>query len=119
MAAIIIPNGTSFGAMTNQVVGRLASLETTITRLQEGIATASSGYTGTPGTQFEAPVPSASGAGPMMTTNNFGIVPNPDDPGKQGTDYAYAVEQLRVQWATFWEAAQPYIAQLDNGQASF
>ena len=115
MAAIIIPNTTNFGAMTNQVVGRLASLDTTIKRLSEGIATASAGYEGVPGTQFEAP------SGGMMMPggqNNFGILPS-DTPGEQGESYRYAVDALKAQWDTFWAAAQPYIAQLDNGSASF
>lgn len=113
MAALIIPNSTNFGSMTNQMVSRIASLDSTIKRLSEAIATASAGFTGTPGTQFEAPIPTGT-PGPFVQ-NNFGIVPNPDDPGKQGTDYAYAVGRLHEQWATFWAAAEPFVAALDNG----
>jgi len=117
MAAIIIPNSTSFGAMTNQMVGRLASLDSTVKRLSEGIATASAGYEGVPGTQFEAP--SASGLmTPVSGQNNFGIVPS-GTPGEQGESYRYAVDALKAQWDTFWAAAQPYIAALDNGQGSY
>lgn len=83
-----------------------------IPRLSEGIATASSGYEGVPGTQFEAP----SGSAAMLpgSSNNFGIVPS-DTPGEQGESYRYAVDALKAEWDTFWGAAQPYIAALDNG----
>ena len=115
MTAVVISNQTSFGSMTNQSVGRLISLHTTLERLKDAVATASSGYTGTPGTEFEA----APGfAGPPGGGNNFGVSPDPAEPGKAGTDYAYAVNQLTTQWATFWAAAQPYIEQLDNGTPS-
>src|SRR5580765_4388377 len=118
MAAIIIPNGTTFGGMTNQAVSRLVSLNSTMLRLQEAIATASAGFEGTAGTQFEAPSPGAGGM-PVVAQNNFGIAPDPETPGKQGTDYAYAVGRLQEQWATFWAAAEPFVAQLDNGTPGF
>ena len=111
MTAVVINNQTSFGQMTNSAVSRLLSLNTTMERLKDAVATASSGYAGIPGTEFEA----ATGAPSHMTTNNFGVQPNPDEPGANGTDYAYAVNQLTAQWATFWTAAQPYVEQLDNG----
>lgn len=110
MAAILIPTSTNFGAMTNRMVSQLASLETTVNRLSEGIATASSGYEGVPGTQFEAP----SGLMTPGSQNNFGIVPS-DTPGEQGESYRYAIDALKVEWDKFWAAAQPYIAALDNG----
>lgn len=115
MAAIIIPNGTTFGGMTNQMVSRIVSLNSTLLRLQEAIATASAGFEGTPGTQFEA----ASGGMMPMPQNNFGIAPDPDNPGKQGTDYAYAVGRLNESWAAFWTVAEPFVAQLDNGTPGF
>lgn len=112
MAAIIINNNTSFGGMTNQTTARLVNLNSQIPRLQEAIATASSGYTGTPGTQFETPIP---GANEPAMPNNFGVSPDPAAAGAQGEAYAYAVGVLAEHWATFWEAAGPSIEQLDNG----
>jgi hypothetical protein len=111
MTAVIISNQATFGNMTNTAVSRLLSLNTTLERLKDAVATASSGYPGTPGTEFEA-------ATLLPGNNNFGVQPNPDEPGANGTDYAYAVNQLTAQWATFWAAAQPFIEQLDNGTAS-
>ena len=113
MAAIIISNSTTFGGMTNNAVGRLISLQTTMQRLKDAVATASSGYTGIPGTQFEG----VSFGGPTPG-NNFGIQPDPENPGVKGTDYEYALNQLTAQWDTFWTAASPFIEQLDNGTAA-
>lgn len=97
--------------MTNQMVSRFAGLDSTLKRLTEAIATASSGYAGTPGTQFEAPISQL----PPAPTNNFGITPDPNTPGQKGQDYAYAMERLHDEWTTFWTAAEPFIAALDNG----
>jgi hypothetical protein len=114
MAALIIPSQTSFGGLTNQVITRLLQTNGNIERLKDAIATASSGYTGTPGTQFEA---QTMNAGMYMAPNNFGVQPRPDpeEAGANGTDYAYAVNILAEAWATFWAAAEPSINQLDNG----
>lgn len=103
-----------FGQMTNQLVGRLIGGNSQMVRLQDAIATASSGYGGVPGTEFEAPV--TGNQGPLGNPSNlFGVVPVADEPGKAGTDYAYAVNSLATAWATFWATAEPYIEQLDNG----
>ena len=116
-ATIISPTGSyTFGQMTTSMVSRLISCNSQMERLADAIATASSGYTGTPGTQFEAP----SGAvgtplGATPGTNLFGVVPDPAEPGRNGTDYAYAVNSLEAAWQTFWTAAEAYINQLDNG----
>jgi hypothetical protein len=112
MAALVIPNMTPFGSMTNQTTSRLLTLNTTIERLKDAIATASAGYTGTPGTEFEA---APMGSNMMTAPNNFGVQPDPETPGKNGTDYAYAVGVLTEQWALFWAAAEASINQLDNG----
>jgi hypothetical protein len=111
MAALVIPNSTPFGGMTNQTTSRLLSLNTTIARLKDAVATAASGYEGTPGTEYEAGGMSAN----MWVQNNFGVAPKPDEPGAQGTDYAYAVNQLVAQWETFWPLVEPFVSQLDNG----
>ena len=115
MAAIIIPSSTSFGGLTNQLVGRMISTNTQLERLKDAIATASSGYTGVAGTQFEA---GGMGGVGGYQQNNFGIVPDATTPGKNGTDYAYAVDILAQAWATFWAAAEASINQLDNGQGT-
>jgi len=117
MAALIIPSSTSFGGLTNTTVGRLLQINTSMERLKDAIATASAGYAGTPGTQFEAAM-MMSGPGAMNTyagPNNFGVQADPAEAGKNGTDYAYAVNVLASAWATFWTAAEPSINQLDNG----
>lgn len=103
MATTIISNQTPFGSMTNRVTGQALSLNNNINRLGEAIATASAGYDGTPGTQFE-------GAG-----NLFGVQANPNSPGANGIAYQYAVDELRNAWETFWTTALPYLKQLDNG----
>jgi hypothetical protein len=103
MPTTIISNQTPFGGMTNRVTGGSLSLNNNINRLQEAIATASAGYEGVPGTEFEGP------------GNLFGVTPAPDTPGAQGTAYAYAVGELANHWTTFWTAALPYLKQLDNG----
>jgi hypothetical protein len=117
MTATLYAQGNyPFGGMTSQTVSRLIATNTQMQRLQEAIATSSSGYTGTPGTEFEAP---ATGTpGPLTNpTNLFGVVPS-DVPGEQGQAYAYAVNSLHAAWITFWAAAEPFINQLDNGSTS-
>jgi len=112
MTATVISNMATFGAMTNNAVSRIISLNTTMMRLKDAVATASSGYSGTPGTEFEAPV---GGISNPTTSNNFGVQPDPENIGARGTDYSYAINQLAVQWEAFWAAAEPYVEQLDNG----
>jgi hypothetical protein len=118
MTATIISNSGNytFGQMTTQLVSRLIAANTQMVRLAEAIATASSGYEGTPGTQFEAPSGNvATPAGTAPGTNLFGVIPDPAELGRNGTDYAYAVNSLEAAWQTFWTAAEPYVNQLDNG----
>lgn len=116
MTSLVIPNQTTFGQMTNSVVSRLAGLNTTVLRLNEAVTTASAGYAGTPGTEFEA---ATMGMG-MAQANNFGVQPdpNPANAGVNGVAYADAVTQLTAQWAAFWAAAAPFIRTLDNGMAA-
>lgn len=109
MTALIISNNVSYGQMTNQIIGRAHALNATIPRLQEGIATASSGFEGIPGTQFEV------GGGGNGTGSLFGVQADPANPGQQGTAYSYAVGQLLAEWAKFWTAAEAYVSALDNG----
>ena len=89
MTSLVIPNQTTFGQMTNSVVSRLAGLNTTVLRLNEAVTTASAGYAGTPGTEFEA---ATMGMG-MAQANNFGVQPdpNPANAGVNGVAYADAV----------------------------
>jgi hypothetical protein len=112
MAALIIPNNTTFGSMTNQTVSNLLKLNTTMARLKDALATASAGYEGVAGTQYEA---ATMGMNMPMSQNNFGIVPKVDAAGANGTDYEYAVNTLTAQWDTFWAAAEASVNQLDNG----
>jgi len=112
MASLVISNQTTFGGMTNNAIGRLISLQSTMERLKDAVATASSGYTGVPGTEFEGMAFGGPGA------NNFGVSPDPENPGLRGTEYAYAVNSLSEQWIAFWALAQPFIEQLDNGTAA-
>jgi hypothetical protein len=116
MTATIIATGNyPFGNMTTQTVSRLIATHTQIGRLRDAIATASAGYTGIAGTQFEA-LPAT--GNPNAATNLFGVVPDPAEPGRNGTDYAYAMNSLEAAWQTFWTAAEPFIEQLDNGGTS-
>lgn len=112
MATTVISNNMpyTFGQMTNRLIGSLIQGNTQIRRLQDAIATASSGYTGAEGTEFEI--------NNMMAgaSNLFGVVANPDAPGEQGKAYSYAIGELHTAWLAFWQVAQPYVEQLDNGQ---
>jgi hypothetical protein len=136
LTTLVISNAPQypFGAMTNSAVSRLISLNATLARLDEAITTASSGYTGTAGTQFEiqpgaAPTPAATpmaappiiGGAPLANATAiptlFGVVAS-DTPGEQGVAYRYAAEQLWAQWQAFWAAAAPFIEQLDNGNVA-
>jgi hypothetical protein len=115
MAALIIPNSTPFGGMTNQTTSKLLALNTTMARLKDAIATAASGYAGVAGTEYESP---SMGMNMMPQQNNFGVVPDPAEAGGNGTAYAYAVNTLIGHWETFWTAAEASISQLDNGGSS-
>jgi hypothetical protein len=102
MTATIISNTPPFGAMTNRTVAGLHEANDLILRLKEAVATAASGYQGTPGTEYEG------------DNTNFGVVAG-TTPGEKGSDYAYAVDQLANAWTTFWTEALPSIQQIDNG----
>jgi hypothetical protein len=117
MTAIIISSSGMypFGTMTSQMVARLIAANAQVGRLQDAVTTASNGFTGTPGTEFEAPVVTGSPGVIPSATNLFGVTPNPDTPGAQGVAYADAVTSLATAWATFWTAAAPFVEQLDNG----
>lgn len=123
-ATMFSPNAMQypFGQQTSQAIGRLVGLNTAMARLGTAIATASSGYDGVNGTQFEAapmgaPMAPAPAVAPVGQ-NLFGVIPDPDQPGKEGQTYAYAMGRLSEEWTKFWDAAKPFIEQLDNGQTS-
>lgn len=109
----------NYGQMTNQAIGRLISLRATMERLKDAIATASAGYTGIDGTQFEiGNPPDSTGPSPAsigLNQNLFGVQASAT-PGEQGSAYRYAMDSLNTAWDAFWTAAAPYIEQLDNGQ---
>jgi hypothetical protein len=102
MSSIIISNSAPFGALTNQTIADLHTVSEAMERLQAAVASASSGYTGTPGTEFEGP------------NNNFGVTPSAT-PGEQGAAYSFALDTLAADWNTFWTSAKPSIDALDNG----
>lgn len=112
MTAIIISTQGNYtwGQLTNRMTGAMVQCNTNIERLKEAIATASAGYEGTPGTQFEI-----SSTMSTVPNNLFGVVADPDEDGKHGQDYAYAMGRLHELWGTFWEQAKPFVQQLDNG----
>ena len=105
MTATVISNTAPFGQLTNQTVADLYTLAEAIARLQAAVASAASGYTGVPGTEYE-------------DGTNFGVAADPATPGAKGSDYAYAIDQLATQWTTFWGASKDFIKQLDNGVRS-
>ena len=114
MAAIIISNQNPYawGQLTNRMIGGVINANTNIQRLNDAIATASAGFSGTPGTQFEIPAAGTMGG---AADNLFGVQAS-DTPGENGQTYSYAVGRLQELWATFWADAQQYVEQLDNGQ---
>ena len=112
MVSLVISNSATFGQMTNSVVSRISGVHTSILRLNEAVATASDGYTGTPGTEFETVPPSTM---TPLTQNLFGVQADPNTPGVNGQAYADAVTALTAQWQTFWTAAQPFLKVIDNG----
>lgn len=113
MTATIISNMMPYtwGQQTNQVIGKIVTLQQQLGRLNEAVATASSGWQGTAGTQFEI----GNTTDTAGNQNLFGVQADPATPGAKGEDYSYAIGQLWAAWSTFWTAAQPYIEQLDNG----
>jgi hypothetical protein len=115
MAALIIPQSTSFGGMTNQIVSRIIGLNTQMERLKDAITTAASGYGGVAGTEYEAGGYSMVAPNAMSGPNNFGVQPDSTEPGANGLAYAYAFNVLSEQWSIFWAAAEASLAQLDNG----
>ncbi len=116
MAALIISNNPpyTYGVMTNQTIAALVSTQGKLERLKEAIAVAASGYQGVPGTQYEL----SPGSGLVNPPNLFGIQPS-ETPGEKGSEYSYAAGRLGEEWAKFWAAAEPFIAQLDNGTGTF
>lgn len=119
MTATIISNSGQypFGMLSNQMVSRMIALNTTVLRLSEAVATASAGFEGMAGTEFEIIVGMAKPEAPAVP-NNFGVQQDPNAPGQKGQDFSYAVTALAQSWATFWTAAAPYLEQLDNGGMS-
>ena len=115
MSAVIISTSDAYphGRATNQLVGELMRTAASLERINSAVVTATSGYSGVPGTQFEVGVPSPED-GPVMR-NLFGVQASAT-PGEQGSAYSYAIGRLHELWAPFWEQARPYVEQLDNGQ---
>ncbi len=110
MTALVYSTTTSFGGMTSQAVAKIAATNAALKRLVEAVAAASSGYEGTPGTEFETDPGNGFGQG-----NNFGVQPS-DVPGEQGSSYKFALENLNTQWSEFMTAAEAFLTALDQGQ---
>jgi len=87
MTATIISNTPPFGLMTNDMVANLHTVNEQMTRLQEAVATAASGYGGTAGTEYEG------------NATNFGVLASAT-PGEQGSNYAFALNTLANDWVT-------------------
>lgn len=103
MTTLVITQNPQFGGMANGMIAMLFALNNSIPRLNTAVGDASSGFTGTAGTEYEGPA------------NPFGVVPD-DTPGQQGQAYASAIVTIDQAWATFWQAAAGAIAALDSGQ---
>lgn len=102
MTATIVSNTPPFGAMSNQMIGNLNTVNQQMTRISAAVAAAASGFGGTAGTEYEG------------NGTNFGVVASAT-PGAKGADYAYALNNLATAWATFWAANVASINALDNG----
>ena len=115
MTTTIISNNIpySYGQMTNQAIAKLVSLQTTMERLHDAISTASAGYEGTPGTEFEI----SSNMMGVQPANLFGVQASAT-PGEQGSAYSYAIGRLHEEWVKFWALAEPFVEQLDNGTSN-
>jgi len=87
--------------MSNQMVENLHAVNDSVLRLQAAVAAAASGYSGAAGTEYE-------------TGTNFGVAASATA-GAQGLSWAFAVNTLAGDWATFWTAAMASINALDNG----
>lgn len=103
MSSVIIQNQQTFGGLTNTMIASLYSLNNNLPRLQAAINNASSGFTGTAGTEYEG------------SATLFGVVPDPANAGAQGQAYASAVVTIVNAWNTFWQAASGAIDTIDNG----
>lgn len=110
---VIATNGSNtFGQLTNRLTAGLLQANASLERIADAIATASSGYEGVPGTEFEAST--GAGGSVIVGPNLFGVVPSVT-PGEKGTEYSYAVGRLNELWTAFWAEAEPFVTQLDNG----
>jgi X-X-X-Leu-X-X-Gly heptad repeat protein len=114
MAVIISTQATyTFGAMTNKLVTGLIAANSSLSRLQSGMNTASSGYSGVAGTQYE--VSGTTSGNPTAPTNLFGVIADANAPGSNGITYQNAMDTIEAAWQTFWETASDALKTLDNG----
>lgn len=103
MTTVVIQNTQSFGTLSNNIVSQLFFINANLARLSAALGNASSGFTGTAGTEYEGP------------ETLFAVVPDATTPGQQGSAYASAITTIAQNWETFWTAAQGAIDALDNG----
>ena len=101
MTTVRVDSAAPFGNMSNTTIASIHDAAEKIGRLNSSVANAESGYTGTPGAQFED-LP-------------FGVTADPANAGKNGSAWAYAIQQLATEWNTFMTNAKAYIDTLDNG----
>ena len=104
MPTVIIQSGPPWGTLTNTTIAQLFNINDSIARLSAALANASSGFTGSAGTEYEG------------LTTLFGVVADAATAGQQGQAYASAVTTIAQNWTTFWQAAQGAIEAIDNGQ---
>jgi hypothetical protein len=103
----------TFGTMSTRLVTNLIAANASVARITAGMATASSGFTGTDGTQYE--VSSSMPPNPMAPPNLFGVVTEANSPGANGMAYENAMNTIETAWQTFWTAASAALQTLDNG----
>jgi hypothetical protein len=102
MSAIIVNGSTPFGGMSNDAIANLITAIEDVHRVNLAAAAAQSG----------APEPIGA---TLETGSNFGVMPDENEPGKQGAAYSYALDVLDQALQAFLAANQAQITALDNG----
>jgi hypothetical protein len=108
----------TFGVMTTRLVTSLIQANASVARVQAGMTTASNGFTGTAGTQYEISGSSTGMGNPMAPINLFGVIADANNLGANGTAYETAMNTIETAWQTFWTAASGALQTLDNGSTT-
>jgi hypothetical protein len=106
----------TFGVMSTRLVTALIQANASIARITAGMATASSGFTGTAGTQYE--IGSNTPLNPQGPTNLFGVIADANNLGANGVAYENAMNTIEAAWQTFWTDASAALQTLDNGSTT-